>query len=118
MPSAASNAFKNNVVSHLNQVAPVTSRAMFGGYGLYLDGVMFGLIADETLYFKVDDSNRENYQAAGMGPFTYSRQGKEAVMSYYQVPPQVYEDPGTLYEWVEKASAVARRARRKTRPQP
>jgi DNA transformation protein len=115
MPSAESKAFKDAVVQHLNQVAPVSARAMFGGYGLYLEGVMFALIAYEVLYFKVDDGNRADYEAAGMGPFVYSRDGKDMVMSYYQIPPDVYEDLETLYEWVEKALAAARRGQRKKR---
>ncbi|NJL48678.1 MAG: TfoX/Sxy family protein [Leptolyngbyaceae cyanobacterium SM2_5_2] len=115
MPSSESKAFKDAVVTYLNQVAPVTSRAMFGGYGLYLEGVMFALIAYEILYFKVDDGNRPDYEAVGMGPFIYSRDGKDMVMSYYQIPSTVYEDLATLDEWVEKALAAARRGKRKKR---
>jgi DNA transformation protein len=111
----SAKAFKDATVAHLNQVAPVTARAMFGGYGLYLEGVMFALIAYEVLYFKVDEGNRPDYEAAGMGPFIYSRDGRDMVMSYYRIPPDVYEDLGTLYEWVEKSLAAARRGKRKKR---
>jgi DNA transformation protein and related proteins len=110
---AAARAFKTAVVSHLNQVAPVTARAMFGGYGLYCEGIMFALIAHETLYFKVDASNLERFTEAGMGPFVYDRNGQPVAMSYYQLPPAVYEDLDLLHSWVEASVAAARRGKRK-----
>jgi DNA transformation protein len=112
MASAEAKAFKDGVVNHLNQVAPVTARAMFGGYGLYCEGLMFALIADETLYFKVDAVNQSHFTEAGMGPFTYYRNGKAMAMSYYQLPPSLYSDLGLLHDWVEASVGAARRAKR------
>jgi DNA transformation protein len=86
---------------------------MFGGYGLYIEGVMMALIADETLYFKVDDSNRDDYIRAGMQPFTYDGKHKPIQMSYYQVPDAILDDLEQLILWIEKAHAAARRAKRK-----
>ncbi|MDJ0705380.1 MAG: TfoX/Sxy family protein [Leptolyngbyaceae cyanobacterium MO_188.B28] len=105
--------FRDQVVSRLNTVAPVTARGMFGGYGLYLEGVMFALIAYKTLYFKVDDENRADYLAAETGPFIYNRNGKLIEMSYYQLPDAVFEDVEALAEWVQKAHAAARRSKQK-----
>ncbi|PZV03391.1 MAG: Crp/Fnr family transcriptional regulator [Leptolyngbya sp.] len=110
---AAARAFKTAMVSHLNQVAPVTARAMFGGYGLYCEGIMFALIAYETLYFKADVGNQAQFTEAGMGPFVYDRNGKTVAMSYYQLPPAVYDDLDLLHRWVEAAIAAARRGKRK-----
>ena len=90
---------------------PVRARAMFGGYGLFLDEVMFGLIAGDTLYFKVDDENRPAYVAAGTGPFTYRRRTRTVEMSYYQVPQQVTADPVEMADWASGAHAAARRGR-------
>ncbi|MEO1126036.1 MAG: TfoX/Sxy family protein [Cyanobacteria bacterium J06639_16] len=104
--------FRDEVVHRLNQVAPVTARAMFGGYGLYVEGIMFALIAYNTLYFKVDDGNRQDFIDADMGPFTYDGKGKPIQMSYYQLPEAVYNDVTQLVSWVEKAHAAARRAKR------
>ncbi|MGF1569403.1 MAG: TfoX/Sxy family protein [Nodosilinea sp.] len=118
MATAKNNPFKDGVVSHLNRVAPVTARAMFGGYGLYVEGVMFALIAYDVLYFKADDENRDDYLDAGTGPFIYHRSGKAIEMSYYQLPDAVYDDLGTLHQWVEKAVAAARRAKRGKPPFP
>ena len=111
MPSQAAMEFKNSIVHQLNQVAPVTARSMFGGYGLYAEGIMFALIAYETLYFKVDDENRADYIDCGMGPFLYERHGQPIQMSYYQLPETVLEDPLELLSWIEKAQAAARRSK-------
>lgn len=109
----SNKAFCESVLQHLNQVAPVTARAMFGGYGLYINGVIFALIADHTLYFKVDDSNRESFVAAGMPPFTYDGKGKPMQMSYYQLPDAVWHDAEQLLGWIEKSAAIARQAKAK-----
>ncbi len=109
---AAKQQFRDAVVSHLNQVAPVTARGMFGGYGLYIEGVMFALIAYETVYFKVDAENRADFEALGMSPFTYDGKGKPIQMSYYEIPPSIWQDLPTLADWVTKAHAAGRRAKK------
>ena len=84
---------------------------MFGGYGLYLDGLMFGLIANDVLYFKVDDQNRQSYIDAGSGPFTYEGKSRPVEMSYYRVPDELMDDPGRIAEWAELAHQAAQRSR-------
>jgi DNA transformation protein len=86
---------------------------MFGGVGIYSGGFFFALIADDTLYFKVDESNRPEFEARGMGPFRpYGEDGE--VMQYYRVPDDLLEDPEALGQWAERAIVVARRAKRRT----
>jgi DNA transformation protein len=86
---------------------------MFGGVGIYADQLFFALIDDDTLYFKVDDSNRPDFERLGMKPFQPYGEGGE-IMQYYQVPTDLLEDLETLRPWVEKAIAVAaRKARRR-----
>ena len=86
-----------------------TARAMFGGYGIKIDGLTMAMIIDDVLYFKTDESNVSDYEKYDMKPFMYSRKnGKKIAMSYWQVPPDVYEDPRLLEEFVEKSIAVAR----------
>lgn len=96
--------FLDYVVDQLSEAGPVEARRMFGGAGLYLNGLFFGLISDDILYFKVDESNREDYTGAGMEPFrpfgTYS-------MNYYRVPEGVLEDSGKLTEWARKSVMAA-----------
>ncbi len=83
---------------------------MFGGVGIYAGELFFALIADDTLYFKVDESNRADFEARRMGPFQpYGDSGE--TMGYYQVPAELLEDPEALRPWAEKAIAVAGRKR-------
>lgn len=107
-----SDEFCTHVSDLLAGVGPVRIRKMFGGYGVYTGEVMFGLVADDTLYFKVDDQNRPRYEAAGLPPFTYERKGAPAVvMSYCQAPPEALDDAATLCEWAAEAIEAARRAK-------
>ncbi len=85
---------------------------MFGGVGIYSGDLFFALIDNDTLYFKVDDSNRPDFTSRKMEPFRpYGEDGE--TMSYYEVPADLLEDPDTLRAWAEKAIAVA--ARKKTK---
>jgi DNA transformation protein len=106
---ASTKQFRDRVLGRLLPFGPVTARAMFGGYGLYLDGAMFALIAGDALYFKCDARNRETFARQGGGPFTYSRRGRIVEMSYWQAPDAVMDDPARLCEWAGLAVAAARR---------
>lgn len=86
-------------------VAPlgdVTSRAMFGGYGIFHEGAMFALIAGSTLFFKVDNSNRAAYEHAG------SRQFKP--MPYWEVPADILENTADLHQWANLSIGIAHAA--------
>lgn len=86
----------------------VRDRAMFGGVGIYSGELFFALIDEDTVYFKVDDTNRPDFEARGMGPFRPAGPDGE-VMQYYAVPEELLEDPEALRLWVDRALAVARR---------
>jgi DNA transformation protein and related proteins len=104
--------FREYVIEQLRRVVPITSRAMFGGVGLYGDGLFFALIDDDSLYFKTSEATRGDYQALGMEPFRPF--GPEAApMAYHQLPLELLESPELLRPWVEQALSVARGARRK-----
>jgi DNA transformation protein len=107
-----SHSFRTYVLEQLKRVRPdLRDRSMFGGVGIYAGDFFFALIADDTLYFKVDDSNRSAFEARGMGPFMpYGPSGE--VMQYYEVPADLLEDPEALSPWVEQAIEVARTKRR------
>jgi DNA transformation protein len=94
------------VVDQLEYLGPVRSRRMFGGAGLYFDGLFFAVVADDVLYFKVDESNRPDYEAEGMEAFR-PFPDKSTVMAYYQVPIDVLESKEALKDWAEKALRVA-----------
>jgi DNA transformation protein len=100
--------YRDYVLEQLARLGRVTGKPMFGGVGIYLDHVFFALIANDVLYFKVDDSNRGDYESAGMGPFRpYS--DTTTPMSYYAVPVEVLEDEDQLSVWGRKAYDVANR---------
>jgi DNA transformation protein len=100
--------FRAFILDQLKRVASrVRDRAMFGGVGVYTGELFFALLDDDTLYLKVDDSNRPDFEARGMGPFRPSGEGGE-VMQYYRVPDDLLEDAEALRPWVEKAILVAR----------
>jgi DNA transformation protein len=88
---------------------------MFGGWGIYKDGVMFALIAYDTLYFKVDDGNRQDYEAADLPYFTYSDKGRAIRMPYCEAPSDGFDDPEILCAWARGAFAAALRAKRAKR---
>ena len=105
---AVSAEYKEFVSEQLEPLGPVRIRNMFGGAGVYLDDLMFGLIAGETLFFKVDDRNRADYEAEEMGPFVYEPpSGKSVAMSYYELPERLYDDADELVQWARKALDAA-----------
>ncbi len=109
---AVSAEYRDFVLEQLERVEPVTARAMFGGVGIYSRGLFFALIAGDTVYLKVDDTNRADFEAAGMGPFRPFG-GDSKPMQYYELPAELLEDPDRLRPWMHKALEVARRKRRK-----
>lgn len=102
--------FVNHVVELLQSLGPVTARRMFGGHGLFLDGLMFALVADNELYFKADDENRELFTAQGLQAFSYRKQGKVMSLSYYQAPEEALEDMQVMNSWGNLGFASALRA--------
>ena len=103
---AVSDEYLTYVLDQLGCVGCFESRRMFGGAGIYFDGLFFALVADDVLYFKVGDSNKSDYEAAGMEPFRPFAD-KPNVMSYYEVPIEVLENKDRLGEWAQKALQVA-----------
>ena len=103
--------YRSFVIEQLEQISSITAKNMFGGVGLYAEEYFFALIGDDRLYFKVDDSNRPDFEAAEMEPFR--PYGDERAMQYYEVPIEVLEDVDVLQQWVEKAIAVARAAKQR-----
>lgn len=92
---------------------PIKIRKMFGGYGVYRGEVMFSLIADDVLYFKVDATNRRDFELAESEPFTYEAKGKRVSLSYFMLPAEILEDQEQLKIWADKSYAVALRSKSK-----
>ena len=106
---ACSKGYRDFVVEQLERVAPVTAKPMFGGAGLYAQRLFFALIAEDRLYFKVDDTTRPDFERLGMEPFRPFEE--EKAMGYYEVPADVLEDVALLEPWMRKAIDVAARAK-------
>ena len=105
-----SASFREFVLDQLAGLDGLRARAMFGGVGLYADEVFFGILAADVLFFKVDDTNRREYETAGSSPFKpYA--DRAMTMPYYNVPIVVLEDAVMLGEWAARALAVAKTAK-------
>jgi DNA transformation protein len=98
----------------------VQVRRMFGGAGLYAEGVMFGLVSDGQIFLKADAATAPAFEREGCEPFSYATKGgKRAIMSYRRLPARLYDDPDELAQWARKAMTAARQsaaAAPKTRP--
>ena len=109
---AVSPDFRAFVEDQIGRVAPVRSRPMFGGLGLYSADLFFGVVDDDVVFFKVDDETRARYVERGMKPFDPMG---APMNGYWQVPPEVMEDADELASWVQESLGVAERAGRKPR---
>jgi DNA transformation protein len=110
---AVSEGFKEFVRDLFADFAAVTIRNMFGGAGVYADGVMFAILVDDTLYLKADAASQQDFKREGMKPFTYRPSGKGPVsMSYWEVPPRLLEEPDELAGWAREAHRIACASRR------
>ena len=99
--------FTAYVVDLMQSIGPVRGKSMFGGYGIFLEGLMFGLIADGVLYLKTDKETENEFKAKGLEQFTYIKKGKEFKMSYYQAPEETLEDDEEMSFWAAKAYGTA-----------
>ena len=90
---------------------PVSVRRMFGGAGVFVDGLMIGLVSQGAIYLKADASTYEAFLREGTGPFSYMAKGQKRVInSFWRMPERLYDDPDELAAWAEQALAVAQRA--------
>jgi DNA transformation protein len=103
--------FVEYLLELLQPVPGVTAKRMFGGYGIFREGLMFGLVADDVLYLKVDDQNRNDFTARGLEPFSYVKDGKPMAMSYHQAPGEALDNADEMVIWAEKAFQAAVRAK-------
>jgi len=86
----------------------IVVRRMFGGEGLFRDGLMFAIVHEEKLYFKTSEESRQAFIAEGVGPLFFKFKNAEGVLtSYYELPDRLYDDPEELAQWARAAFAVA-----------
>lgn len=89
---------------------PVTVRKMFGGYGIYHEGLMFALVDEDTLYLKADEGNVRYFEEKGLGPFLYTAKGRTIEMSYYRAPDEILDDREEAAVWARRSYEAAGRA--------
>ena len=105
------NEFVDNLEQVFSLFGPVHSRKMFGGHGIFHEGLMFGLVADDILYLKADPASEDAFREQGSHPFEYMKNGKAVKMSYFLAPETIYEDPEEARRWAQRAYAAALRNR-------
>jgi DNA transformation protein and related proteins len=109
---ARPSGYVEDLLQLLEPLGLVQARFMFGGWGLYQDGCMFGLVIGERLYLKTDDTTRAAFESAGGEPFVYdSGTGRKPVtLSYWTPPPDAVDDTHALLPWARRATDAAFRA--------
>lgn len=104
-------AFVEHAIDMMRAFGPVEAKSMFGGWGLYHQGLFFALIAEESLYLKVDDVNLGEFEAMGLGPFVYEmKDGEKIVMHYREAPEEALDSPHVMAQWARSAYSAALRA--------
>jgi DNA transformation protein len=93
----------------LEDWASVSARRMFGGYGLYHEGLMFAIVMEQRLYLKVDEVNRPEFEALGLAPFTYAMKGRDVALSYWAAPDAIFDEPSVAVRWARSAWDAALR---------
>jgi DNA transformation protein and related proteins len=124
----ASDTFGEFLREQLVPLGRLAMRRMFGKTGVFCDGLMFGMVTEDTLYFRVDDHNRAAFkEAESFPPLSYEKKGCTIDLSFWQVPERLLDEPDELVTWAQEALAAARRVaakrertapRRKSKPQP
>jgi DNA transformation protein len=124
----ASDTFAEFLREQLAPLGRVTMRRMFGKTGVFRDGVMLGMVTENTLYFRVDDQNREIFkEARSLPPLNYGKKGRTIDLSFWRAPERLFDGPGELVAWARAALAAAHRVaakrertvpKRKSKPRP
>lgn len=103
--------FVERVLALMTPLGPARARRMFGGHGIFMDDLMFAIVAGGKLYLKVDAETEPVFSGAGAVPFTYRRQGREVALSYWSAPDGALDGPAALQPWADLAFTAARRIR-------
>ena len=106
----ASDSFAEFLCEQLAPLGRVTMRRMFGTTGVFCDGLMFGVVTNDTLYFRVDDHNRAVFkEAQSVPPLNYKKKGRAIDLSFWRAPERLLDEPDELVMWARAALEAARR---------
>ena len=106
---ARQNEFVAYVLELIAPLGDVSSRAMFGGHGIYAGSQIIAIVIDDILYLKADDESRASFDAQGLEPFSYTSKGKTYAMSYFRAPDECFDAPHAMLPWARAALAAALR---------
>ena len=113
----ASDSFAEFLREQLASLGHVTMRRMFGKTGVFCDGLMFAMVTDDTLYFRVDEHNRADFkEAASFPPLNYQKKGSSIDLSFWRAPERLLDEPDEFVTWARTALAAARRVAAKREP--
>ena len=113
----ASDSFAEFLHEHLAPLGHVTMRRMFGKTGVFCDGLMLGMVRDNTLYFRVDDDNRVTFkEAESFPPLNYAKKGGTIDLAFWRAPERLFDEPDELVAWARAALAAAGRVAAKRKP--
>jgi DNA transformation protein and related proteins len=113
----ASDTFAEFLREQLAPLGRLTMRRMFGKTGVFCDGVMFAMVTENTLYFRVDDQNRVTFkEAESFPPLNYAKKGSTIDLSFWRVPERLFDEPDELVSWARAALAAAHRVAAKRAP--
>jgi DNA transformation protein len=104
------------LTGHLAGLGRIEPRRMFGGWGIYHQGLMFALVIDETLYLKADAELAPAFEARGLPPFRYARGERLVALSFFQAPAELFDDPDEARRWARASYEAALRAAKARRP--
>jgi DNA transformation protein and related proteins len=106
----ASDSFADFLHEQLAPLGHISMRRMFGKTGVFCDGLMLGMVTDDTLYFRVDDDNRAAFEEArAFPPLNYAKQGSAIDLSFWRAPDRLFDEPDELLAWARLALAAAGR---------
>jgi DNA transformation protein len=116
----ASETFAEFLREQLAPLGRVTMRRIFGKTGVFCDGLMFGMVTEDTLYFRVDNHNRASFkEAEAFPPLAYEKQGRTIDLSFWRAPERLLDEPEEFVAWAREALEAARRvAAKRTRIAP
>ncbi len=112
----ATGDFVHHVAELLTPAGQVRVKRMFGGHGIYVDGLFMAIVAYDELYLKADDVTRAAFDAKSCAPFVYTKDGKNMTMNYRRAPDEAMDAPHLMLPWARLALAAAVRAQAKKAP--
>jgi DNA transformation protein and related proteins len=109
-PASPQDEFVAFVLEQMVCAGPVRARRMFGGYGIYLGELFVAIVLHEKLYLKACDTTRREFESRGLQPLMFKMRNKQIAAQYFEAPPEVFDDPDVMTQWLQLARTAALQA--------